>query len=306
MSHILFLQLCASINSLFLFLSAQRTDDTCPCSREAMAPIIITYKRRRSEMLKMMVNEQVKALTIRPTSHAKRRRVADSVDSDVPSLLELLPPELFCHILSFVGPASTTLLALAQVNEFFRGTMNAIGNAMLPRAQAHFRVSLPPKSPIESKTSLFIRHARICNHILNQLTKLRTMLQATPTENDADQVQRAMDMSFALLNIGPSLSLSLERQILSTCGKCGGMAYKYCKWMRSHCAAASSDNKEVGPRLEQERQLLCVQNQARMDKAQSIMQMVVFRDLQLSKEYDDTPSLLTRSSVSKASWVLGN
>jgi hypothetical protein len=251
-------------------------------------------------MLKMMVNEQAKALIMQPTPLAKRPRGADehdSDDSDVPSLLELLPPELFCHTLSFVGPASTTLLALAQVNQFFRGTMDAIGNAMLPRAQAHFRVSLSPTSPIESKTSLFIRHARICNHILNQLTKLRTMLQATPTEKDADEVQLAMDMALTLLNIGPSLSLSLERQILSTCGKCGGKAFKYSKWMLSQCASA--DSKEQGPRFLQGRQLMYVENQARMDKAQSIMQMVVFRDLQLNKEHDDSPAVLIRSSVSK-------
>ena len=265
-----------------------------------MTPILLTYKKRRSEMMKLMVNEQAKALSMKPYPSKRRRTddngsISESTNNhEAQSLLELLPPELFCHALSFVGPASTTLLAIAKVNQFFRGTMTAIGNAMLPRAQAHFRITLVPKSPMESSSSLFIRHARICSQVLCDLTQLRSMLLISPTENDSQQVEHAMEMALKLLQIGPSLSLSLERQILSTCGKCGGKAFKYSKWMLTQCSSESEKYINVEPRLLKKEQALSVENQSRLDTSRCIMQAVVLRDLELTKQQ---PTLITGSSL---------
>ena len=251
-------------------------------------------------MMKLMVNEQAKALSMQPHS-SKRRRTNDSgsisdstKNHEAQSTLELLPPELFCHVLSFVGPASTTLLAIAKVNQFFRGTMTAIGNAMLPRAQSHFRVPLAPKSPMESNTSLFIRHARICSQVLCDLTQLRTLLLFSPTENDSKQVEHAMGMALELLQIGPSLSLSLERQILSTCGKCGGKAFKYSKWMITQSAFKSGEVANSETCLLQKKEALSIKYQGHLDMSQCIMQRVVLRDLELAKQH---PTLNTESSL---------
>ena len=256
----------------------------------SMAPILLTYKRRRSEMMMKMVSEQAIALSTQPLTSVKRLRVDEndaglesSNSHDAHAPLERLPAELFCHVLSFVGPASTTLLALTQVNQYFRGTVTAIGNAMLPRAQAHFRVPLAPKSSLESNTSLFIRHARVCSKVLCDLTQLRSMLSETANGYDEDQVQYSMNMALKLLEIGPSLSVSLERQILSTCGKCGGKAFKYSKSMLLNCQLLDH-GKEVGTQLLHERQAMYDRNQAQMDMAQCIMKTVVFRDMHLAKQ----------------------
>ena len=56
------------------------------------------------------------------------------------------------------------------------GWLNAIGKAMLPRAQSNFRVPLVPLSPNESCTSLFLRHSRACSNVLQELANLRKRL----------------------------------------------------------------------------------------------------------------------------------
>jgi len=109
------------------------------------------------------------------------------------------------------------------------------------------------------------------------------MLSETANGYDEDQVQYSMNMALKLLEIGPSLSVSLERQILSTCGKCGGKAFKYSKSMLLNCQLLDH-GKEVGTQLLHERQAMYDRNQAQMDMAQCIMKTVVFRDMHLAKQ----------------------
>lgn len=197
-----------------------------------------------------------------------------------PSLapLEALPAELFCQVLSFVGPTSSTLVKLSELNKHMNYTMNAIGRAMLPRAKSNFRTPLEPQAPRESCTSLFVRHARTCSSILDQLTQLRVRLNDSAS-NDVAELDVCMDTALRLLKIGPTLSVSLERQVLSTAGKCGGKAFKLCK----------STILEEHLTEEQVRA-----NQERLDRARLIMQIVVFRDLQISKQ---SPSNLSAALV---------
>jgi uncharacterized protein YuzB (UPF0349 family) len=201
------------------------------------------------------------------------------------SPFESMHPELFCQVLSFVGTTSASLVTLSEVSKYMNNTMRAIGNVMLPRAQANFRVLLEPKSPMESCTSIFLRHARTCSRVLNTLTELRKIL-SQPDAHVAE-MEKAMDMAMRLLEVAPSLSVSIERQILSTCGKCGGKAFKCSKYVLLH--GLSQPTNGVSPSALQERQAKDASNQERLDKAQLIMQTVVFRNLQLSKQSPSSP-----------------
>lgn len=196
------------------------------------------------------------------------------------SVLEWLPAEIFCQVLSFVGPTSNSLVALSEVNTYMNKTMNAIGKAMLPRAQSNFRVPLVPLSRNESCTSLFLRHSRACSNVLQELASLRKRLnQNLP---DVAAVDQAMDTALRLLEVGPTLSVSLERQILSTAGKAGGKVFKWTK----HRAL---QNLEHGLLAELS---TIAPHQQRLDMARLIMQIVVFRDLQIATQ----PTLLVHAN----------
>jgi hypothetical protein len=71
-----------------------------------------------------------------------------------------LPYELFCNVVSYLGPTSASLCALHQVDRDHHAKLTTIGNIMLQRARLRFRTSLPPLSIHESSVSLFVRHAR--------------------------------------------------------------------------------------------------------------------------------------------------
>lgn len=199
---------------------------------------------------------------------AKKLRALSSREEiegrETPVSLEALTPELFCNVVGFLGATSKSLVSLLTVNKRFRRTMAAIGDAMLPRALSHFRKPLRPKSMIESSTSLFIRHARTCSKILSDLTHLRGVLGREPEAIQGNDVREAMNMALDLLEVAPALSISLERQILSTCGKCGGKVFKYSKWMLR--TQESHEHQEL------------------LDASRFIMQTVVYRELQLSKQ----------------------
>lgn len=215
----------------------------------------------------------------------KRTRVSAKADTTISyaGSLGSLPPELFCHVLSFIGPTSSSLLSLSQLNHSFHGTMKAIGNAMLPRACAHFRAPLPRKTVLESSTSLFVRHARTCSRIINDLAELRNLLNRAQGSLTMNDVKTAMDLALSLLEISPSLSASLERQILTTCGKCGGSVFKYCKG-RLVQALGEPVSDDVSPPTLRRRNEELSKNEERLDMSRLIMQIVVCREWQLSKE----------------------
>ena len=72
-----------------------------------------------------------------------------------------MPYELFCNVVSYLGPTSASLCALHQVNRDHNAKLTMIGNIMLQRAHLRFRTPLPPLSIHESSVSLFVRHARV-------------------------------------------------------------------------------------------------------------------------------------------------
>lgn len=200
------------------------------------------------------------------------------------SVLEWLPAEIFCQVLSFVGPTSTSLVALSEVNKYMNKTMNAIGKAMLPRAHSNFRVPLQARSPMESCTSLFLRHSRTCCKVLTELTQLRVRLNQHIS--DMADVDQAMAMALRLLEVGPTVSVSLERQILSTAGKCGGKAFKFTKSLVLQNLARDISHDD---------------HQDRLDTARLVMQIVVFRDLQIAQELSSAnlTSLVQNQQVMK-------
>lgn len=89
-----------------------------------------------------------------PSSEDERN---DSCEASYSSL----PYELFCNVVSYLGPTSASLCALQQVNRDHHAKLTMIGNIMLQRAYLRFRTPLPPLSINESSVSLFVRHARV-------------------------------------------------------------------------------------------------------------------------------------------------
>lgn len=71
-----------------------------------------------------------------------------------------LPYELFCSVVSYIGPTSSSLCALHQIDRDHHTKLTTIGNIMLQKAQLRFCTPLQPNSIQESSISLFVRHAR--------------------------------------------------------------------------------------------------------------------------------------------------
>eukprot|EP00542_Grammatophora_oceanica_P020028 CAMPEP_0194027316 /NCGR_PEP_ID=MMETSP0009_2-20130614/1483_1 /TAXON_ID=210454 /ORGANISM="Grammatophora oceanica, Strain CCMP 410" /LENGTH=331 /DNA_ID=CAMNT_0038666343 /DNA_START=74 /DNA_END=1069 /DNA_ORIENTATION=+ len=200
--------------------------------------------------------------------------------------LESLPPEVFCNVLSFVGPTSMSLLSLSGTNKYLHKTMKAIGDSMLPRALSHFRIPLKSLHVRESPLSYFLRHARTCSDVLKDVQHLRQLLARNPNHLSSSEVDNAMKMTLDLLDVAPALSVALERQILSTCGKCGGKVFKHSKSMLFHtlAGAAFPSTTTLTERL-REQQEAYAKNQERLDMSRLIMQTVVFRELQLARTH---------------------
>jgi hypothetical protein len=86
--------------------------------------------------------------------------------------------------------------------------------------------------------------------------------------------------SFMKRNIIKKCSSKLEGKILALCGRCGGKVFKYVKmrlWLRSEGVRFHVDS--------QGKDTQCF-DEDRMDKARLIMQLVICRDLELSRLED--------------------
>lgn len=79
-------------------------------------------------------------------------------------------------MVGYLGPTSSTLCALGQVNRNHRDMLRSIGDVMLQRARMRFRVPLPPRSVHESSISLFVRHARASKAVHDKLEVLDRVL----------------------------------------------------------------------------------------------------------------------------------
>jgi len=215
--------------------------------------------------------------------------------------------------------------------------MAQVGDAMLLKAQANFRMLLPKLHPLESTLSLFIRHIRCYTDIQTKCLKLKRILakdfvvgcclgsivirsiksgqyessseSSLPTKThevvSIEEVDAALDMSLELLgqdalsyflssgnlmlgdvdlnlvaskrrNILQHCSESMENNILSLVGQCGGKVYKFMK-MRH----ITRDNWfSTGADIEAPCDYADVD---RMDRARLLMRLVICRDLELSE-----------------------
>lgn len=198
---------------------------------------------------------------------------------------DLIPEQVFRLILSFVGPTSKSLMALSVANKKYHRILESVARDMLPQAQACFRHPFKSYGG-ESATSLFVRHARACSQVLEDLEHLNRVLSQNPIDLNADEILHALDMALDLTETGPMLSLPLERQVLYTCGRCGAKAFKYSKLFLS-CRRFSADQSS------KQNDLFFDENQTRLDRARYLMQMVVVRELQLFHDGQSTPSVRT-------------
>jgi len=88
-----------------------------------------------------------------------------------------LPRELFCNIVAYLGPTSSSLCSLSRVSRDHNAVMTTIGNVMLQRAKMRFRTPMVPKSMCESSISLFIRHARVSKAVHDNLEVVNEVLK---------------------------------------------------------------------------------------------------------------------------------
>jgi len=234
-------------------------------------------KRNQGKINNCLLQEESQSECSQNT--CKRMRPLNSWcgNSNTSRPLEDLKPELFCTVLGFVGPTSQSLISLTMLNKRFCRTMVAIGKTMLPRAKSHFRIPLNPKSVTESSTSLFIRHARMCSKILTDLSNLRDIFNRNPQKIPATDIEDGLTTLLNLLEISPALSLPLERQILSTCGKCGGKLFKFSKQML--LSVSSYEHIDHGKSISRVKFF-----ESTLDLSQQIMKRVVYRELKLSNQ----------------------
>jgi len=104
--------------------------------------------------------------------HLKQTMMADSE-----ACFESFPQELFCKIVSFIGPTSSSLCAIAQLSRYYHEMMSTIGDVMLERAKLRFRTPLAPKCHSESSISLFVRHSQVAKDVHDNLETLESILE---------------------------------------------------------------------------------------------------------------------------------
>ena len=88
-----------------------------------------------------------------------------------------LPEEVVFQILSFLGPASQSLVSLACVNRRYRNIMGTIGDAMMKKAQQCFQFSrISDRPSYQSSISLFVHYSQRCQYINDRLIQLQGIL----------------------------------------------------------------------------------------------------------------------------------
>ena len=144
---------------------------------------------------------------------------------------------------------------------------------------------------ISAKTRRSSRNINLRGSVTSQEVDIaiHTALELLGAEPDAlpctkdlslECVKRNPD-SFMKRNITKNCSSTLESKILALCGRCGGKVFKYVKmrlWLRSEGVRFHVDSEGKDTQCFDEE---------RMDKARLIMQLVICRDLELSRLQDD-------------------
>ena len=139
--------------------------------------------------------------------------------------LESVPTDVFCYILSFLGPRSLDLVTLSEVSVRFHKVMGDIGDAMVKRAEAVFRGNIQSEDLSMSSISKFVKLSRECYHVQQQISSLSEIVKKNFCRQPRlDRVNKALDLCLNLLN--KRCSRHQERQLISLCGKCSGKAFK--------------------------------------------------------------------------------
>eukprot|EP00578_Thalassiosira_sp_NH16_P024255 CAMPEP_0181101220 /NCGR_PEP_ID=MMETSP1071-20121207/13632_1 /TAXON_ID=35127 /ORGANISM="Thalassiosira sp., Strain NH16" /LENGTH=295 /DNA_ID=CAMNT_0023184045 /DNA_START=293 /DNA_END=1180 /DNA_ORIENTATION=- len=105
------------------------------------------------------------------------RPLTPAVEQPAKASFAALPRELFCNIVAYLGPTSSSLCSLSQVTRDHNAILTSIGDVMLHRARLRFRTPLQPKSIHESSVSLFVRHARVSKAVHDKLEVLNEVLK---------------------------------------------------------------------------------------------------------------------------------
>ena len=139
--------------------------------------------------------------------------------------LESIPTEVFCYILSFLGPRSMELVTLSEVNVRFNKVMGDIGDAMVTRAEAVFRGNVQSRDICMSSISKFVKLSRECYDVQQQISSLSKIVKKNFCRQPGrGRINEALDLCLNLLN--KRCSKHQERQLVALCGKCSGKAYK--------------------------------------------------------------------------------
>ena len=192
---------------------------------------------------------------------ATLHNIEDSFQKNAIVSLSSIPLESFLHIVSFLGPADTTLVSLSCVNRYHNRIMTMIGDSMLAKAQKYFRRPLfISGAQLESSISSFVGHCLHCREVKTAIDFLQDILaldfkdkygSTTIIKSSASNQLRmidsfpamdlALDTSLSLISnhfdaiasspthIITSLPLHIETKLLATVGKCSGKAFKITK-----------------------------------------------------------------------------
>ncbi|KAL7520252.1 hypothetical protein ACHAWX_004984 [Stephanocyclus meneghinianus] len=182
---------------------------------------------------------------------------------------EFIPQEIFCTIVAYLGPTSTSLCVLSQISRSHNAIMKTIGDVMLPEAKTRFRVPLAPMADCESSISLFVRHARAAKEVHDYLNVLEKTLAKDFSTFDSSkddalsnsdntvtrcEVDQALDIALCLLDLNQrychlsyqsnvklfnsaskiaasAATTALEWKVSKLCALIGAKAYKYAKAM---------------------------------------------------------------------------
>jgi len=119
----------------------------------------------------------------------------------------------------------------------------------------------------------------MCSKILLDMTNLRNTFNKDPYQIPYSKIQEALTTVLELLEISPALSTTLERQVLWTCGKCGGKLFKFCKHILKNNFTLEKSSFENGNKPSNKDFF-----QSMLDFSQRVMKTVVYREVQLSKQ----------------------
>ena len=135
---------------------------------------------------------------------------------------EIIPTEIFCQILTFLGSTSQDLITLSQVNVHYNKIMNRIGQEMLKCAEKNFHFNV--WSVASSDITSFVYLTRECRKVQRRISVLHEIYQKDFVKKfTVDEMDQILD--FCLTNFDITCSRFQENTLLHLCGKISSKAY---------------------------------------------------------------------------------